>query len=69
MLYSMKESKLSVVETPSDSKKSFALCPCPVWNDVSSARGEVHAVSLTLTEVWSSESRKSLRNIVLQEGY
>jgi len=69
MLYSMKESKLSVVETPSDFEKSFALCPCPIWNKVSSAWGGAHAVSLTLVEVRSSESRKSLRIIVLQGDY
>lgn len=34
----MKESELSVVEIPSDFKRSFALCPCPLWNDASTAQ-------------------------------
>lgn len=35
----MKERELSVVEIPSDFKKSFALCPCPLWNEDSTAQG------------------------------
>lgn len=34
----MKESELSVVEIPSDFKRSFALCPCPLCNDASTAQ-------------------------------
>lgn len=47
VLHNMKERELSVVEIPSDSKKSFALCPCPLWNKDSTAQG-AHATSSDL---------------------
>lgn len=39
VLHNMKKRELSVVEIPSVFKKSFALCPCPLWNEDSTAQG------------------------------
>lgn len=63
----MKERELSVVEIPSDFKKSFALHPCPLWNEDSTAQGACATspdVHRGLQEQKTSEKLGPLRKVL-----